>query len=92
MPDNRGLLTPNEVEGLMYQIAGKSNWEAVYEVPSWLAIHDRMPTRMKLAFELKLQGYTTKEIAEQMSISARAAYYLIGRAKKYILTSLVSYG
>jgi len=84
-------LSQEAVHGLMYQIGGKDNWEAVYEVPSWLALYDRMPRRMQMAFSFKLQGYNIKEIAELMGISEKTSWKHLNLAKKRIINSLLNY-
>jgi len=84
-------LSREDVERLLWQIGGKDNWEAIYEVPSWLAIYDSMPPKMQMVFNFKLQGYTIEDIARIMGTSERQVYYQVAKAKKRILESLINY-
>ena len=84
-------LDKEQVESLLWQIGGRNNWNAIYEVPSWMVIYDLMPRRMQLAFNLKLQGFTPKEIALEMEITLQVAYEHLRKAKKRIVNSLLNY-
>lgn len=84
-------LNREEIEGLLWQIAGKHNWEAVVEVPSFLAIYDRMPDRMRLAVDLKIQGHEIEEIADMMGISSTTAYEHLQKAKNRVMRSITGY-
>ena len=84
-------LTRDEIYSLMYQIGGKDNWDAIYEVPSWLSLYDKMPRRMQMAFNLKIQGYTVKDISGLMDITEQVAYEHLRKAKKRVINSLLNY-
>ncbi|MHC1628803.1 MAG: sigma factor-like helix-turn-helix DNA-binding protein [Candidatus Nezhaarchaeales archaeon] len=81
-------LERDDVRRLLWQIAGKDNWEAIEEVPYWTFMFDRMPERMRLAVDLKLQGYEIAEIAKIMGTTIDGAYKHIQKARDRICCSL----
>jgi RNA polymerase sigma factor (sigma-70 family) len=76
------ILSRQDRERIVWQLMGKDNWEAVTEIPDWMAIFDDMPQRMRLVIDLRLQGYKNQEIAKMMGISEDGIRLSLSRAKR----------
>lgn len=79
----------DRAESILWQIAGKENWEAIYEVDHWLSLYDLMPKQMKAVFEYKIDGYSNKEISEILVLSERTVRHHLQMAKKRIFNFLL---
>lgn len=78
-----------DIERLLWQIAGKDNWEAIEEVDNWLVLFDFMPPRMRTALDYKIQGLSIDEIAKEMNITKKVVYEHLHKAKSRILNSIL---
>lgn len=76
-------------ERLLWQIAGKDNWEAIEEVDNWLTIFDFLPSQMRLTVDLKMKGHSNTEIASIMGVTLRMVQYQLKEAKERFLTSIL---
>jgi DNA-directed RNA polymerase specialized sigma24 family protein len=76
-------------ERLLWQLAGKDNWDAVNEVNDWMVMFDFLPPRMRITVDLKMQGYTVSEIAQEMGICKSMVYRHLQYAKNRIMQSLL---
>jgi RNA polymerase sigma factor (sigma-70 family) len=71
-------------EETLYQLIGKDNWESIDAIDNFLYVFDRMPKDMKLIIDMKVDGYSNKEIAELLHKSQSHVCVQVNRAKKRI--------
>ena len=72
----------------LWEILGEDSKENGKVVGVFLAIFDRLPSKMKLVVDFKVQGLPNKLIAKQLGISEVTVRIHLRRAKKRILTAL----
>lgn len=75
--------------GLLFQLFNKDNWEAVDEIECFLFIFDRMPKRMRLTVDYKIQGLSNEEIAVIMNVQVQTVRKQLDRAKARLATGLI---
>lgn len=63
----------------------KDNWQVVEVLDNWLYVFDRMPRKMRLAVDLRVQGFSNKEIALRLKCSVNSVCNHIAKAKKRLL-------
>jgi len=66
-------------------LLSRDNWDAVELMDNWLFVYDRLPKKMRLVVDLKINGMSNKAIARRMRISMSNVGNQILRAKKRIL-------
>jgi len=74
---------------IVYQLLNKDNWEVVEQIDSFLWIYDReLSFKERIVVNMKMQGYTTKEIAAELNLSESTIRVHTHNLKKKILNEL----
>ena len=63
----------------------KYGWEAIDELDNWVYVFDKLPPRMKLIVDFKMQGLGNSEIANTLAVSERTVRYHLLQAKMRFL-------
>ena len=63
----------------------RDNWQVIDELDNWLYIFDRMPPRMKIIVDFRVQGLCIAEIAVILRVSQNNVRAQISKAKKKLL-------
>lgn len=74
---------------IIYQLFNCDNFEVLEEVDGFLQIFDKMPKRMKLTVDFRLQGYTNTEIAAMMRVKPQTVRKQLDRVKKRIANIVI---
>ncbi|MDD5355841.1 MAG: sigma-70 region 4 domain-containing protein [Candidatus Omnitrophica bacterium] len=79
------MKSKQDLERVLWQLAGKDNWAILQEIDNWLFIFDKMPKKMRLIVDFRVQGLTNKEIAIILHCSENNIRAQLSKAKKRIL-------
>jgi len=78
----------SDCEDIIHQLVDKDNWQAVDMIDSFLYIVDRMPDKMRMVVDFRVQGYNKTMIAHFMKITENAVAIHLTRAKKRIIKAM----
>lgn len=72
-------------ERLVYQLSICDDWRVVDEVDEVLYVYDHLPKRLKIVFEMKYDGKSTREVADTINRPIQTVYRQVRDIKKRVL-------
>lgn len=72
----------NRIKEILYQLIYKDEWRVVEQIDGWIFVYERMPLKMRICVDLRMDGHSIDRIAKTLKVHKETARRQLNRAKK----------